>query len=246
MQRRGRGEGKDGSLPERGSDWEGPVGDRGGHRAVVRQSPRGHLRLGRPTTWRSGGVALLLSCAAGAPRITTCLEWLRGTQGLQQDPGRCSTVPSGLLARREVRQNIPYCPRCGKSEADFLHMTWSCPSVLRVWHDVTAQTAAWSGLPLLPTPESCLLGVRRRRGKEKQRHRCADLPFVLLKRLIVFQWKSPIAPDIHRWSSELLHWARAEAQVLHTLCDSGVVVKGADIWDSFIEQLEQKDDTRPP
>ncbi|KAJ1097101.1 hypothetical protein NDU88_002228 [Pleurodeles waltl] len=107
------------------------------------------------------------------------------------------------------------------------------------------QTAVWSRLPLLPTPESCLLGVRQRRRKEKQRHWCADLAFALLKRLIAIQWKLPSAPDIHRWSSELLHWARAEAQVLHTLRDSGVVVKGADIWDSLIEQLEQKNETRP-
>ncbi|KAJ1131655.1 hypothetical protein NDU88_009990 [Pleurodeles waltl] len=76
--------------------------------------------------------------------------------------------------------------------------------------------------------------------------RCADLAFVILKRLIATQWKSPSAPDSRHWIADVQHWVNAEIQVLHTLRDIGVVVKRTDIWDSFADQLQEKDDTRPP
>ncbi|KAJ1188668.1 hypothetical protein NDU88_005427 [Pleurodeles waltl] len=115
-----------------------------------------------------------------------------------------------------------------------------------MWHDATQQIATWSGLPLIPTPESCILGIHHRRNKDKQKHRCVDLEFVMLKRLIATQWKSPGAPDIYRWTKDLIHWAKAEIQVLNTLRDTGIEVKNADIWETFLDQLQEKDDTRPP
>ncbi|KAJ1172973.1 hypothetical protein NDU88_004815 [Pleurodeles waltl] len=115
-----------------------------------------------------------------------------------------------------------------------------------MWHDATQQIATWSRLPLIPTPESCILGTRRRRNKDKQKHRCTDFAFVTLKRLIATQWKSPGAQDIHRWTKDLTHWTNAEIQVLRTLRDIGIEVKDADIWDTFLDQLQEKDDTRPP
>ncbi|KAJ1115862.1 hypothetical protein NDU88_004083 [Pleurodeles waltl] len=125
-------------------------------------------------------------------------------------------------------------------------MTWTFPPILRVWQDITKQAAAWSRLPLLPTTESCLLGIRKKQGRDKQKYRCAELAFVVFKRLIATQWKSPSAPDIHRWTSDLLHWANVELHALNTLRDIGVVINGADIWDSFVDQLKENDDTRTP
>ncbi|KAJ1090456.1 hypothetical protein NDU88_003588 [Pleurodeles waltl] len=33
-------------------------------------------------------------------------------------------------------------------------------------------------------------------------------------------------PSIHRWTQEMLHWSKAEKQVLQTLRDNGVEIKG--------------------
>ncbi|KAJ1091217.1 hypothetical protein NDU88_004344 [Pleurodeles waltl] len=56
----------------------------------------GALRLGSPTSWRSGGAALLVSSAAGAPGITVCLAWLRGP--VQPQGGLNSAIWTGCWA----------------------------------------------------------------------------------------------------------------------------------------------------
>ncbi|KAJ1175652.1 hypothetical protein NDU88_000939 [Pleurodeles waltl] len=53
-------------------------------------------------------------------------------------------------------------------------------------------------------------------------------------------------PDINRRHKDLIHWANAEKHVMDSLKDIRIVVKNAEIWDTFLEQLLKKDDTRPP
>ncbi|KAJ1191085.1 hypothetical protein NDU88_000401 [Pleurodeles waltl] len=52
--------------------------------------------------------------------------------------------------------------------------------------------------------------------------------------------------EIRKWIKDLIQWVKAEIQVLHTLRDTGIKIKNADIWDTFLDQIQEKDDTRPP
>ncbi|XP_069076674.1 uncharacterized protein [Pleurodeles waltl] len=69
------------------------------------------------------------------------------------------TYLTPVRINRMFPQATPGCPRCRCPEADFYHMTWSCSPILSAWHNITAQTATWLGLPLSPTPKSFLLDV---------------------------------------------------------------------------------------
>ena len=59
-------------------------------------------------------------------------------------------------------------------------------------------------------------------------------------------WKAQIPPDIHVWFRVLLKWAVAESEVLAGGCTRGAGIGGLQMWDSYVLNMEAKDDMRPP
>ncbi|KAJ1198840.1 hypothetical protein NDU88_002679 [Pleurodeles waltl] len=140
----------------------------------------------------------------------------------------------------------PTCPRCATPAADFYHMVWECQTINLAWQHVTEVTAEISSHTLVPTPDSCLLGIRHRTKAGKHTHRFIDLGFVVHKRLIATHWKAPHAPSYASWLRELCSRSQAEAQTLRSLQHRGLNLAGLETWDTFVVAMEARDDMYPP
>ncbi|KAJ1104957.1 hypothetical protein NDU88_002365 [Pleurodeles waltl] len=138
------------------------------------------------------------------------------------------------------------CPKCTQPAAGFYHTERTCPQMAEAWQRVTDTVTEITNSTLPVTPESCLLGLRRRNKGDKQIHRYIDLAFALFKRLIATHWKAPHTPGHSNWQRDLMQASQAEAYTLRQLQRRELAQGGYDIWDAFIVAMEAKNDAHPP
>ena len=138
------------------------------------------------------------------------------------------------------------CPHCSAPGADFMYMIWDCTIIKDAWEEVINITSEIVEVPAPDTPESCLLGIRARPKGCKYRNRFIDLPMALYKRQIARHWKARTPPNTHTWAKVLLKWAVADSTALSEGGGRATRGVGLQVWDSYVQSLEAKDETRPP
>lgn len=91
----------------------------------------------------------------------------------------------------------PECWRCHNSLGTWLHIWWTCPKVKKFWEDVYYSILTCINIPLMFTPENCLLHLFTNLGKNET----ILLNNLLLaaKLLIAKHWKSWSIPTLHKW-----------------------------------------------
>ena len=89
-----------------------------------------------------------------------------------------------------------FCPRCDSTEADYLHMFWSCPGVTAYWRELFSFFGDTLHFPVPLTPEAGLLGVLNDSVPTTHARTLLRIILFYARKLILLQWKSASAPDI--------------------------------------------------
>ncbi|KAJ1121683.1 hypothetical protein NDU88_000202 [Pleurodeles waltl] len=100
------------------------------------------------------------------------------------------------------------------------------------------------------SPLRCRLGFAALRTR-LQRHAAASTyaptPSDLCRPQTRFRYTVvPLPPEVPRWCQLTPKWARAEAHVLGSLCNSDRLCTAYDTWDMLVMELEAKNAIRPP
>ena len=131
------------------------------------------------------------------------------------------------------------CPRCGQSDAELVHVLWSCPTIQLYWDQVLSRLSSCTGREI-PRTDTCCLLLTMRRGREfRAMTRFIDLGLLLAKRLLTRGWKAPVPPHIDAWVNSVRAWAQAESTTLHTEELRGLrKFPIAECWDKMLADLE--------
>lgn len=135
------------------------------------------------------------------------------------------------------------CPRCHQTDADLLHVLWSCPSLQTYWREVTNALMKSTKTQIAFTCEVCILGLYVRTKKMKVNSRFKDLGLIVAKRLITRRWKNPTPPTALSWEKSLVVWAWSESIALQREETAGLRKNPiAQSWDQLLQALQKDGD----
>lgn len=139
------------------------------------------------------------------------------------------------------------CPRCRLTDADLLHMLWSCPTLSHYWCRITETLSRCTGVDLPNTWEICILGLYKRTRTNRTGCRFRDLGLIVAKRLITKRWKQRDPPEALHWELSMEVWAQAESTSLHREETAGLrKYPIAQAWDAMLRLLRATRAVTPP
>ena len=108
---------------------------------------------------------------------------------------RCYTTPIEL-ARYDVTRSSA-CMKCGALDADFAHLTWTCPVISEYWTEVFGTMTTMLQVAVDPDPLVALMGYVGDIPRPLRRY--TALAFLLAKREIALVWGSRRKPTKEAW-----------------------------------------------
>lgn len=125
------------------------------------------------------------------------LSWrYQGTKLLISSREKLIQIKFLQRLHRIYPQRSQECPRCRDGIGTYLHMSWSCPRVVRFWGEVVWLIHFPLQLTLLVSPELVFLGIQ----DDEQRPRCTKLLLLYLfyyaKREIILKWNARFPPSV--------------------------------------------------
>ncbi|XP_041433292.1 uncharacterized protein LOC121398297 [Xenopus laevis] len=82
----------------------------------------------------------------------------------------------------------PSCPRCGAPVANFIHLMWDCPVILRFWRAIVNFMATELELPQILNPATCLLGLLDSVVPRVHTRCLIRLLFFYAKKVVALHW----------------------------------------------------------
>lgn len=125
------------------------------------------------------------------------------------------------------------CWKCNKEEGTFLHAIWDCPRVLPFWKMILKKFEEWLKLPLLESPQLCLLGDKSLIPSSLTK---AELGLILTgcmvaARIILRNWKSPCKPEFAEWLKIMTETTAFENMIARV---NNVPSKISQMWQAFL------------
>ena len=105
------------------------------------------------------------------------------------------------MLHRMIPGYSPNCPKCAHTGADFLHMTWSCPSLQDFWNGITRIISRVLDREIELTPRSALLGILFDLGGRRGERAFIGMATMIAKRDIARNWMSREAPKLSVWKA---------------------------------------------
>lgn len=142
------------------------------------------------------------------------------------------------------RDRSPDCPSCPGTTGTFIHMVWECPTVRRVWEEVSAMLSEFAGRLIPCTLGVCLLSILRGTKHQKEENRLIQLLLLLVKRQIALNWLRPDRVTVLRW----IHDARLNAYVYQRIPNVNprmMGIKMVNLWEVF-DRFINENDKDPP
>ncbi|OCT87453.1 nucleosome assembly protein 1-like 1-A isoform X1 [Xenopus laevis] len=98
---------------------------------------------------------------------------------------------------------IPNCPRCNYSPADFMHMVWGCPVVHVYWEKVVQMIRTRTEIVLPLDPMVLILNQMGELPQNRAHQTLMSILCMYAKKLIAMHWKSPTGPTLQMWEHHI-------------------------------------------
>lgn len=102
-------------------------------------------------------------------------------------------------ARLHAMHRIPTsaCTRCTCLHADFTHVMWLCPVIVRYWQQVSEILSAVLSVPVPCIPLVCHLGILNEEQWPRHIRTMLLKTLVMARKVVALKWIRPTPPSIH-------------------------------------------------
>uniref|UniRef100_A0A3B3E0S0 Reverse transcriptase domain-containing protein n=1 Tax=Oryzias melastigma TaxID=30732 RepID=A0A3B3E0S0_ORYME len=130
----------------------------------------------------------------------------------------------------------PFCDRCKVSEGTLSHTFWFCSSLTGYWSKIFDWFSKAYKTPLRPEAELAIFGCSQTiKNIPATMQRPLELGMIVAKRLILQEWKSPVAPSFQQWITDMLSIIQMEKLRYSRNCS---LTTFPDTWGPFLSHLE--------
>uniref|UniRef100_A0AAQ5XLH4 Reverse transcriptase domain-containing protein n=1 Tax=Amphiprion ocellaris TaxID=80972 RepID=A0AAQ5XLH4_AMPOC len=129
----------------------------------------------------------------------------------------------------------PVCDRCNVSESTLSHAFWSCPSLAGFWCKIFDFYSKAYKTPIKPDAGLAVLGcTQTTKTIPATMQQPLELGLIVAKKLILKEWKSPVAPSFRLWVTDMLSVIQME-RLRHDSNDSKNTF--TNYWKPFVDHL---------